>query len=203
MSFLLFLPIVFVPQVLKQENTTREAKTLIIYFSKTGNTDFIANEIQRLVGGEKVRIETEIPYPDDYDETVAQAIQERDKKTTPVLKTRVPDFKRYDTLFIGFPVWKTEIPAPIRTLLTQYDFSGKTIIPFCTHKGFGPGDSFTTLQTLLPQSTILSGFGIEGEKRTDIQTSIEKWLSETGVMQSVKSLSPPLFHKRKRFHHLF
>ena len=108
-------------------------KILVAYFSHSGNTREIANQIHKSVGGDIFEIQVVKPYPHDYDAVVQQARQELDSGYKPVLKTKIENIKSYDLVFIGYPNWCSTVPAPVRTFLSEYDFSGKTIVPFCTH----------------------------------------------------------------------
>src|SRR5664280_1274150 len=112
-------------------------KILVAYFSHSGNTREIANQIHKSVGGDFFEIQAVKPYPDDYDAVVKQATQELNSGHKPALKIKMENIKSYDLIFIGYPNWCSTVPAPVRAFLSEYDFSGKTIIPFCTHEGSG------------------------------------------------------------------
>ena len=118
-------------------------KILVAYFSHSGNTREIANQIHKILGGNIFEIQTVKPYPNDYNAVVNQARQELDSDYKPALKTKIENIKPYDLVFIGYPVWWGTFPAPVKTFLSEYDFSGKTIAPFCTHEGSGLGRSAT------------------------------------------------------------
>ena len=146
-------------------------KILVAYFSYSGNTREIANQIHKRVGGDISEIQAVKPYPHDYDAVVQQARQELDSGYKPALKTKIEHIKSYDLVFIGYPNWCSTVPAPVRTFLSEYDFSGKTIVPFCTHEGSGLGRSATDISKLCPKSTLLDGFVILG---SDVKTAQEK-----------------------------
>ena len=116
-------------------------KILVTYFSHSGNTWEIANQIHINVSGNIFEIQSVKPYPFDYDAVVEQAKQELRSDHKTALKTKIENLKSYDLIFIGFPIWWGTIPAPVKTFLSEYDFSGKTIIPFCTHEGSALGRS--------------------------------------------------------------
>jgi flavodoxin len=156
------------------ENTSKEI--LVAYFSHSGNTREIANQIHKSVGGDIFEIQSVKPYPDDYDTVVKQAKQELDSGHKPALKTRIENIKPYDLVFIGYPNWWGTIPAPVRTLLSEYDFSKKTIVPFCTHEGTGLGRSVTDISRLCPQSTMLEGVAIRGRDVETAQNKVSEWL---------------------------
>ncbi|KRN28690.1 flavodoxin [Lactobacillus selangorensis] len=107
-------------------------KSLILYFSTSGNTKKAAEKLQQDTGAKLVRIEPVKAYPADYDGTVKMARQQLKKKRHPAIKTKIPDLDKYDTIYIGFPTWWQQPPMIIHTLFDQENFSGKTIVPFTT-----------------------------------------------------------------------
>ncbi|HBC91494.1 MAG TPA: flavodoxin, partial [Pelotomaculum sp.] len=135
---------------------------LIAYFSRTGNTREIASQIHERVGGDIFEIVPVDPYPTDYDTVVDQAKQELEQGYRPPLKTKVENMDSYQVVYLGYPNWWGTIPMAVATFLESYDFSGKTIVPFCTHEGSRLGRSVEDITELCPQSTILEGLAIRG-----------------------------------------
>ena len=164
-----------------QEPTAEEGKALVAYFSKTGNTETIANMIAKQTGGELFKIETAAPYPDDYDETVDIAREEQDNDARPELSTHVEDMSQYDVIYLGYPNWWGTMPMAMFTFLEEYDFSGKTIIPFCTHGGSALGRSESDIAALAPDATLLEGFAVSGSAVDNAQADVEEWLSGLNV----------------------
>ena len=156
-------------------------KILVAYFSHTGNTREIANQIHKIVGGDIFEIQAVTPYPDDHAAAVKQARQELESGYKPALKTKVENIKSYDLIFIGYPIWCGTIPAPVRTFLSECDFSGKTIVPFCTYGGSGLGRSVTDISKLCPKSTLLDGFAILGSDVKTAQNEVAGWLRKIGI----------------------
>ena len=117
------------------------SKVLVAYFTRTGNTRVIARQIRRALRADLFEIESAAPYPEDYEQTVAQAVRERDSGYRPPLKASVPDISAYEVVFLGFPIWGETAPPVIRSFLSQHDLSGKTLVPFITHGGYGQGRS--------------------------------------------------------------
>ena len=156
-------------------------KILVAYFSHSGNTREIANQIHKSVGGDIFEIQAVKPYPHDYDAVVQQARQELDSGYKPVLKTKIENIKSYDLVFIGYPNWCSTVPAPVRTFLSEYDFSGKTILPFCTHEGSGLGRSATDISKLCPKSTLLDGVAIRGRDVKTAQNKVFEWLEKIKI----------------------
>lgn len=159
---------------------TEENNILIAYFSHSGNTRVIANQIHESVGGDIFEIVAVDPYPGDYDEVVEQARKELREEYRPKLKTKVENMESYNVVFVGYPDWWGTIPMPVATFLSEYDFSGKTIVPFCTHEGSGLGQSVTNIKEHCPQSTILDGLAIRGSDVKKAQNEIFEWLRKIG-----------------------
>ena len=110
-------------------------KVLVAYFSKTGNTEKAAQEIHNLVGGDIIKIEPVKAYPDDYTATTDIGKKEKAENARPEVKTKVANMADYDVVFIGYPIWWGTAPMAVFTFMEGYDFSGKTVIPFCTSGG--------------------------------------------------------------------
>lgn len=170
------------------ETSSENSKMLIVYFSRAenielsddvdavssaslnprngiieGNTKLVADMIQSETGGNVFSIQVAEPYPSEYKENVNQAEEEQDSDVRPELKTHIDNFDEYDTIFIGYPIWWSTIPMPVYSFLEEYDFSGKTVIPFSTHKGSGMGSSARDIKNALPNANVLDGFTIEGD----------------------------------------
>jgi flavodoxin len=154
---------------------------LVAYFSHSGNTREIANQIHKSVGGDIFEIQAVEPYPHDYDAVVEQARKELDSGYKPALKTKMENIKSYDLVFIGYPVWWGTFPAPVKTFLSEYDFSGKTIAPFCTHEGSSLGRSAADISKLCPKSALLNGVAIRGSVVKTAQNKVAEWLREIKI----------------------
>lgn len=148
-----------------------ENNTLVAYFSHSGNTRVIANQIHKSVCDDIFEIVTVDPYPSDYDDVVEQARKELREEYRPKLKTKVENMESYNVVFVGYPNWWGTIPMPVATFLSEYDFSGKTIVPFCTHEGSRLGRTVTEIKKLCPRSTILDGLAVRGR---DVKKCAEK-----------------------------
>ena len=157
-------------------------KILVIYFSETGNTQKLAKIISDKVGGDFIRIETEKVYPTDYNELVDDAKKEKENDDRPKLKTLNINLDDYDTIFIGYPIWWYQMPMAIYTLFDNYDFEGKTIIPFNTHEGSGSSGTYEDIQKLEPKAKVLEGLPIRGEDMVSDQSSkVDSWLNKLGI----------------------
>ena len=149
------------------------ANVLTIYYSYSGNTRKITDEIHRTVGGDIVEIQPLEPYPDNYNAVVEQAKRELSSGCKPELKTAAGDLSSYDRLFVGSPNWWHTIAPPVITFLSEADLSEKTIIPFVTHGGGGLGRSAADIAALCPKAKILESLVVFGG---DVP-SAKRWLS--------------------------
>lgn len=147
-----------------------------MYFSRSGNTRVIAGVIERAQQADLFEIRPARAYPADYFETVEQARQQRDRGDLPPLAGKLASLDGYDTVYLGFPVWGETVPPAVRTLLSLHDWRGKTLIPFITHGGYGPGDCQAQLAKRAPGATIRPAFVMEADQERRTTTSVTTWL---------------------------
>jgi flavodoxin len=169
----------------------KKVSALSAYFSHSGNTREITHQIHEYVGGDVFEIVSIDPYPIDYDEVVEQARKEFKRDYRPGLKTKVENMDLYNVIFVGYPNWWGTIPMPVATFLSEYDFSGKTIVPFCTHEGSTLGRSVADIKGLCPQSTILEGLAIRGGDVKNARNKVSGWLRELGMKKQKSLFIPP------------
>ncbi len=155
-------------------------KILVVYFSHSGNTHIIADQIHKKTEGDIFEIQSVKPYPENYNAVVEQARQELKLDYKPALKTRIENIKSYDVIFICYPNWWATFPAPVKTLLSEYDLGGKTLIPVCTHEGSGLGKSVTDIRKLCPDAEVLDGLAIRGGNVSGAQHEVSAWLDRLG-----------------------
>lgn len=156
------------------------ARTLVVYFSRSGNTRVVAGLLHRTpraVGTDLFEIRPASPYPEDYHATVARARKERDSGDEPALAAKVLGIANYDTVFLGFPIWGETAPPVIRSFLSAHDLAGKTLIPFVTHGGYGLGNSQAVLARHAPKARLLKGFVMEADQERRTVDSVTGWLS--------------------------
>jgi flavodoxin len=183
------------PRIANGQALPMEKKILIVYLSRTNNTKAIAEMIHEKVGGQLVALELQTPYPADYHATVQQVVRENETGYLPPLKTVIDQPEQYDVIFVGFPTWDMKLPPPMRSFLHQYGFRGKTIVPFNSSAGYGPGSTFDTVRELCPQSTVLQGFSTRGGVERDgellaikdvraeeVRKAVDKWLRTVGML---------------------
>lgn len=163
--------------------TTEAGKTLIVYFSWSGNTRAVANTIQELTDCDIVEIEVAEPYSSVYNEVTARARQELDNDIRPALVTQVENIDEYDTLIVGTPIWSSRLAPPVKSFLAMYDLTGKKIAPFCTHGGSGTAQSVNNIRSVCPDSEILQSLAISSSQAKNSRSNIERWLQSIGLIE--------------------
>ncbi len=172
------------------------SKSFIAYFSRKGNnyvggsivnlpignTEVIAKKIQRLTESDIFQIKTVKSYPEDYTETTNVAHEEQRKNARPKLTELVINLDSYDVIYIGYPNWYGTMPMAVFTFLESYDFSGKTIVPFCTHEGSGMGSSEHDIKKLCPNANVLSGLAIRGSSVERTDKDVTNWLKKLNLI---------------------
>ncbi len=148
----------------------------IIKTLDTGNTEIAAGIIQELTGADLFKIEQVQEYAKDYNECIAQAQADQKRNARPELKAYPETLQQYDTIYLGFPNYWSTMPMAVFTFLEHYDFSGKTIKPFCTHEGSGMGQSEQDIKRLCPDAITEKGLAIRGGSVAKSKTDIETWI---------------------------
>lgn len=156
---------------------------LVVYFSWSGNTRGIARLLHQKVGGELVELELVKPYSRDYNTCLEQAKQDQQTGARPKLKTHITDMARYDVIFLGYPNWWGTMPVPVASFLEQYDFSGKTIVPFVSSGGSGLGRSVADITRLCPSATIAEGLAVRSSGGASLSGDMDAWLKKIGMGQ--------------------
>ena len=154
-------------------------KTLVAYFSAGGVTAALAERLASAIGADLFEIRPETPYTaadlDWMDERSRSTLEMRDRAARPAIADRVADMARYDTVFLGFPIWWYREPSIIDTFLEAYDFGGKTLVPFATSGGSGLGETAQNLQNLAKTATVAAGRRFPP---TAPETELKAWASQ-------------------------
>ncbi|MDD6209942.1 MAG: flavodoxin [Bacteroidales bacterium] len=156
-------------------------KVLVVYYSYSGNTRTVAEQIKKGTGGDIFEIQPVEAYPAEYKAVVDRAKREVDSGYRPALKTKVENIGEYDVVFVGSPCWWYTIAPPVASFLSAYDFSGKTIVPFMTHEGSRMGQSVEDIKMLCPGATVLDGLPVRGGDVNDAEGEVVKWLQKIGM----------------------
>ena len=189
------LAILFISGGTVMAETTNGKKVLVAYFSMTGeqygvgnisegNTAIIGKMIAGKTDGQIFEIKVvKNNYPKAYNDLIDYAQKEKRANARPEISGKVTDFADYDTIFIGYPNWWGDMPMPVYTFLESYDFTSKTVVPFCTHGGSGLSGTERTIKNIT-KADIKKGFSIYGttaqNKRKDADKQVSDWLKEIG-----------------------
>ena len=169
---------------------------LIVYFSRAGsnwvedgvanlevgNNEIVAKYIRDKVGGDLFKIETSRKYTDEYYKATEEAKEEKNKQARPEVLNLPSNLDKYDTIYLCYPIWWGTCPMAVFTFLEHYDFTGKTIIPFCSHEGSGKSESVDDIKRTCPNAVVKDCFETRGYKcqnlqnDADLQKSIDVWI---------------------------
>ena len=156
-------------------------KILIAYFSWGGNTRGIAREIQAQTGADLFEITPVNPYSTDYNTVLMEAQEDQHRQARPELSEHIQNMGEYDAILLGYPNWWASIPMPIASFLEEYDFTGKTIIPFCSHGGGRFGQSLTAIAKLAPDAVMGEGLSVHYSGGSSLSGDVAAWLEANGI----------------------
>ncbi len=163
-------------QAKQAQPQTEGKKVLVAYFSHTGNTEKVAQVIQSKTGGDLFKIETATPYSNVYREVTEVAKQEKADNARPALKNTVSDMAQYDVVFVGYPIWWYTAPMAVASFADSYDFSGKTVITFCTSGGSPISDSTPDMKAWFKGANVVEGI----RAYANDAAGTERWLERLG-----------------------
>ncbi len=172
-----------VPETTKADNMNSEEEnsTVVVDGEVLGNTQYVAQVIQKNTGADIFRIEPETPYPMDHAKLEEVATKEAEDEAFPAIKEKVENIEQYDTIFVGYPNWYADMPRILYSFFKEYDFKGKTIIPFVTSGGSGFSDTISTIAELEPDATVVEdGYSVTRDVVQDAENEIVSWLKEQG-----------------------
>ena len=164
-------------------------KAIVLYYSETGTTKTVAEELQKQLGADIEAIECVTPYSGNFQETIQRGQREMQSGQWPELKTLKSKLNKYDVIFLGYPIWFGTYANPIVTLVKNNDFAGKTIVPFCTFGSGGLNTSSDALAKALPKSKIQKGYGVRTARVASASKELDRFLKENGYKKgTVKQL---------------
>lgn len=178
--------------------TDEAASALVVYFSvpddrdnsyvevdgeRLGNTQYMAQVIQENTGADIFRIQPVTPYPTDHEELLEAAQDEIRTNARPEISGTIENFDAYEVVFVGYPNWNADMPYIMYSFFENYDFSGKTIVPFMTHGGSGFSGTQGTIAELEPDATMLDGKAISRNSIEDAEQEIIDWIDEIGLLK--------------------
>ena len=161
---------------------SKAQKVLVLYYSQTSTTKTVAQEFADKLGADIEEIALVEPYSGSYQDTIERSGRERSSGTLPEVKPLASDLSSYDVIFLGYPIWFGTYALPIGSLLKAVDFSGKTIVPFCTFGSGGLDVSVRDLKANLPDSKVLDGYGVRAARIDAAPAEVERFLKENGFL---------------------
>lgn len=164
--------------------TTEEENSAIIVDGKVlGNTEYAAKLIKDFVQADIYRIEPKNPYTTNHSDLVSLAKEEQEKDVRPEIKNKISNFDDYDIIYVGYPIWWSDMPQILYTFFELYDFNGKTVIPFSTHGGSGLAGTVSTIKNKLTGANVIqNAFTISRNNMEQAPTEIESWLKEINMI---------------------
>lgn len=158
---------------------TSSARSIIIYFSRSGNTENLARMIHNENNADMLELSVTNPYPANYEESVERATEERESQNYPEISTEIPDLSQYETVFLGYQTWAMTLSNPMTSFLLEYgkEFDGKTIYPFSTNAGYGEGNSLNRIAEYSPGAVVAESFSIQDKDLLDNQDEVVRWVS--------------------------
>jgi len=167
----------------EEQADSNTSNILVAYFSHSGNTQKIAELIHDQVGGDIFEIKTVTPYSSNYNTVLDEAQKEKNDKSRPELSAHVDDMAGYDTIILGYPNWWGDMPMAVYSFLDEYDLSGKTVIPFCTHGGSGFSGTVSSIKNTEPDAVVLDGLAIRDSNVGNAQDNVTEWLRDLGILE--------------------
>lgn len=143
-----------------------------------GNTETAAKMLAELTGGELYKIEQAQPYSEDYQTCIAEAKADLQKKARPAVPDLPEDLDACDEIYLGYPNYWGTMPMAVYTFLEHYDFTGKTLLPFCTHEGSGLSHTVQDIQKAAPGARVTKGLAIHGSSVDGAKAALEAWVKE-------------------------
>lgn len=172
-----------------------QSDAIVVYFSRTGeqygvgyiekgNTAIVADMIVAQTDADSFEITSaEDNYPMEYDALTDYAKEEQNNNARPDIARTIDDFDRYDTVYLGYPIWWGDLPMIVYSFLESYDFSGKTVVPFCTHAGSGNAGTQSKIQAVIPDAQVKQVLAIAGTDTQNSPDSVEQQVSEWLISQ--------------------
>ena len=168
-----------------KQDLSQSTNVLVVYFSWSGHLESMSGWVADETGGDMIRVLTKEEYPESYNDTADRAKKEQDNGVRPEINVELTaeQLAKYDTVFLGYPVWWYDLPMPMWTFLESVDLSGKTVIPFFSHEGSSDGaNSLNTIQTLAKGADVKIGdaLSIRGGKVDSSENDVREWVKALG-----------------------
>ncbi len=184
MKFTLFAVATLMTAVLCGCSTSAEkTKTLVLYYSQTGATKVVAEELQRQLGADIACIEVVEPYDEDYAATVARWRQECEAGVKVAIQPLAVNIDQYDTIFLGSPIWGGTVASPVATFLADNSLAGKTVVTFATFGSGGLDSATVDVAAAQPDATVIKGYGVRNARIEKAPAEIARFLIENGYVE--------------------
>ncbi len=154
------------------------SKSLVVYFSWSGNTENVARSIQSQTDADIFEIVPAVPYSGDYDTVVDLAQEEQRTGARPVISGSIENIEQYDIIYVGFPIWWGDMPMILYTFFDTYDLSGKTVALFCTSGGSGLSETVNEVKSLEPNAAVTEGLHISSDSSSNPDNAVSEWLND-------------------------
>lgn len=156
-------------------------KSLVVYFSWSGNTENVAECIQSQTDSDIFEIVPDVPYSDDYNTVLDVAQEEQRTDARPAISGSIENIEQYNVIYVGFPNWWGDMPMVLYTFFDTYDLSGKTIAVFCTSGGSGLSDTVNEVKSLEPDAVVTEGLHIGSGSSSNPDNAVSEWLNDIGT----------------------
>lgn len=166
------------------------SKALILYYSQSGVTEGVAQELQKLTGADIERFDVVESYEGDFAAVVARCGEERQSGFVPTYKPIAADLSKYEVIYLGYPIWSGTYATPVKVLLENVDFAGKKVVPFCTFGSGGLESSSADLVKAIPAAQVVEGFGIRQARAQYAAEELAKFLVAGGFIEGEVAVEP-------------
>lgn len=146
-----------------------------------GNVEYMANTIAQTTGGDLFRIDTVQSYPTVHEPLVNRANSEQSRNARPALSTHIDHLDDYDVIFVGYPIWWSEMPMAMYSFFDEYNFGGKTIIPFSSHGGSGFSGTPSEIRRLEPEATVMNGYTVSRGNVAGDRENLKNWVNSLNL----------------------
>jgi len=175
----------------KAESETPQQKILVVYYSQSGTTKAVAEEIQKQLNADIEALELEVPYNGDFMQTIERFRKETESGELPVIKPLKANISDYDVIFLGYPVWGGTYANPIASLFNEQKFEGKKVVTFCTFGSGGLQSTTNDVKKALTGATVVEGYGVRTARVGAASEEINRFLIENGYKEgTIEPLAP-------------
>ncbi len=165
------------------EEEASQPKILVLYYSQTGATKSVAEEIQKQLEADIEALELEVPYDGTFEQTIERCQKEKAENVLPVVKPIKANLDDYDVVFLGYPIWFGTFATPIAGLINNQKFAGKKIVTFCTFGSGGLQSSTEQLVVALPDAQVVEGYGVRNARLAAMPGELNRFLIERGFKE--------------------